>query len=200
MLLLSSVLSFDSCALPWLTTNLLSVWLMRQKLRSRTFSTVGSLIFLRPYTSPAVHQASPLLDKETFFLNLETVRRKDKYMKSWSTHVFRVIDVKYFRNLHTGWSGSAASTGCQQSCQLETLTTFSSVALAFIRYYIFIRPVVPLTQKFIEILCLVSYHTRTVVRGIVGILQRCSDFMCNYYFQTLVLLYAPSKPCSHGRQ
>lgn len=75
---------------------------MRQKLRSRTLSTVWSLIFLRPYTSPVVHQVSHLLDTEAFFLNMESLMRKDKYVGSWSTHAFGVIDVKYFRNLHRG--------------------------------------------------------------------------------------------------
>ena len=100
---------------------------MKQKLRSTILSTVGSLIFLRPYTSPVVHQASPLLDTEAFFLNMETARRKDKDMESWSTHALGVVDVKYFRNLHTGGSDSSALT----SCKLATSTTFSSVALAF---------------------------------------------------------------------
>jgi len=104
---------------------------MRHKLSSKTLSTVGSLIFLRPYTSPVVLQTSPLLDTEAFFLNMETVRRKGKYMESWSTQPLGAIDVKYFRNLHTGGSGSAALTICQQSCQLATSTAFSSVALAF---------------------------------------------------------------------
>jgi hypothetical protein len=68
---------------------------VRQKLRSKTLSTEEPLTFLRPYTSPGVHQASPLLDIEAFFLDMETVRRKNKYMESWSTDDFGLIDVHF---------------------------------------------------------------------------------------------------------